>query len=387
MEREYFNYSTKVTSQPPGYWARREFIQQWRKIYANDKRWTPPSHSWLMRSLETDSGSYLAQQRPTLLYLTALARRRQTGRTADSALPLAGSMAIDGSMMEQAVCAAVLLSDPHNRERTGALALLQCVNDTEVLERFVWTLMEQSYALGVRRFVGPTGLSPLLHSGVLKSHFADSPPFHTPYNPPYAAELFDSVLDEVAEARLFTVDLAGAAPLSPDDDIRCMRIPHQALDAPLKAFMASAIDASPFFRPPDGAEIDFVLEGLGEWPLELWVAYQEDAPVGYVLLQPDLGAAVRRAGGGRHPAWRAWLHWRKERPADAGRIVLGGVLPAWRRQGIGRRLWQQALERGRAQGWQRLTIGPVDVNSSAAVFLQEMNATARQHYGLYAADV
>ncbi len=387
MEREYFNYSTKVTSQPPGYWARREFIQQWRKIYANDKRWTPPSYPWLMRSLETDAGSYLAQQRPTLLYLTALARRRQTQRTADSTLPLAGSMAIDGSMMEQAVCAAVLLSDPRNQERTGALALLQCVNDIEVLERFVWTLMEQSYALGVRRFVGPTGLSPLLHSGVLKSHFADSPPLHTPYNPPYAAELFDSVLEEVAEARLFTIDLAGAVPLSPDDNIRCMQIPHQALDAPLKAFMASAMDTSPFFPPPDGAEIDFVLAGLREWPLELWVAYQEDAPVGYVLLQPDLGAAVRRAGGGRNPAWRAWLHWRKERPVDAGRIVLGGVLPAWRRQGIGRRLWQQALVRGRAQGWQRLAIGPVDVNSSAAAFLQEMNATARQHYGLYAADV
>ena len=302
-------------------------------------------------------------------------------------LPLAGTMAIDGSMMEKAVCAAVLLSDPRNQDRTGALALLQCVNDTEVLERFIWTLMEQSYALGVRRFVGPTGLSPLLQSGVLKSHFADSPPLHTPYNPPYAAELFDSVLEEVAEARLFTADLSGAASLSPDAHIRCAQVPLQALDAPLKAFMASAIDASPFFPPPDEAEIDFVLEGLGEWSLELWVAYQEDAPVGYVLIQPDLGEAVRRAGGGRNPAWRAWLHWRKERPTDAGRVVLGGVLPAWRRQGIGRRLWQQALKRGHEQGWQRLTVGPVDIHSPAAAFLQEMNATPRQHYGLYTADV
>ncbi len=387
MEREYFNYSTKITLQHPGYWARREFVQQWRKIYGGDRRWTPPSHPWLMRSLETDRAPYLARQRPVLLHLTALARRRRDPRSADSTLPLAGSMAIEGSMMEKAVCAAVLLSDPRNQDRTGALALLQCVNDTEVLERFIWTLMEQSYALGVRRFVGPTGLSPLLHNGVLKSHFADSPPIHTAYNPPYVAELFDSVLEEVAEARLFTVELTDATSLAPDGDIRCTRVSPQALDAPLKTFMAAATDTSSFFLPPDEAEIDFVLGGLGEWPLELWVAYQEDAPVGYVLLQPDLGEAVRRAGGGRNPAWRAWLHWRKERPTDAGRIVLGGVLPEWRRQGIGRRLWQQALERGRKQGWQRLTVGPVDVNSPAATFLQEMNATARQHYGLYAADV
>ncbi len=64
---------------------------------------------------------------------------------------------------------------------------------------------------------------------------------------------------------------------------------------------------------------------------------------------------------------------------EQGGYSMGAVLLAWRSQGIGRQLWQQA-------GWQALPIGPITDSTPGAAFLKQQGAQAQQRYQLYASD-
>ncbi|HMN29871.1 MAG TPA: hypothetical protein PKE45_17095, partial [Caldilineaceae bacterium] len=86
-------------------------------------------------------------------------------------------------------------------------------------------------------------------------------------------------------------------------------------------------------------------------------------------------------------AARGWLAWRRRHPARSGRLLYGGVLPAWRGQGIGGQLWGAVQHFARQQGWQSLTIGPVRRASPAACFLTRRGAERRQRYVVYGAEV
>ncbi len=76
--------------------------------------------------------------------------------------------------------------------------------------------------------------------------------------------------------------------------------------------------------------------------------------------------------------WRIWLHWRSQRTVNQGHILWGGVLPGYRRQGIGRQLWQKAIQRGIEQSWKMLTIGPLPTSAEGNGFLQAMGAKVQQ---------
>ena len=97
-------------------------------------------------------------------------------------------------------------------------------------------------------------------------------------------------------------------------------------------------------------------------------------------------AALRRAGGGRNWLWRLWWLWRRTQPTASGRIVAGGVLSRWRRQGIGNQLWAAALKSAHQQGWRTLSIGPVADGSVAAAFLLAHDAQPLQNYALYGTE-
>ena len=102
-----------------------------------------------------------------------------------------------------------------------------------------------------------------------------------------------------------------------------------------------------------------------------------------MLLCPDLAPLYRRAGGGRSLGWRLWLRRTRSRPAREGRLLFGGVLPAFRGAGLGRRLLQAAQEYAAAQGWERLSAGPVLNGSESAAFLERGGAQKARRYALY----
>ncbi len=118
-------------------------------------------------------------------------------------------------------------------------------------------------------------------------------------------------------------------------------------------------------------------------PLHGRVALLDGAPVGFYLAQADVGQALRRVRGGR-PLWgRAALALRPPLHADAGRILMGAVLPTACGKGIARQLLADAHAHAARAGWRTLAIGPVAEESAGADFLARAGATPRQRYALY----
>lgn len=374
MQEGYYNYYTRLAE---SWWERRDFVRGWRRLHASDRRWVPPYFPKLMAALNPERTPFVARQRPAFFWVEALQGRPNTDGNWNA--PRYNSV-----FMEEAVAIAALMADPRRRDDTATLALLSVANDVESLERLLKVAQEQAFARGRSRLVGPVGLSPHLGYGALLDHFDQTPPLYTPYNAPYLPEILDSVLERVQTARLYHAAVTpqvqrviGPATLRP------LRVED---NAKLLPNLLTALDNNDEFPRPDGVEAEFLLSWWDVAPRLGWVAEVQGEAVGFVLLQTDLGAALRRAKGGRTPLWQLWWQWRRTQPARNGRIVAGGVLPRWRRQGIGRQLWAAAFNSAHLQGWRSVSIGPVADDSVAASFLLAHNAQPLQHYALYGTE-
>lgn len=388
MESGYFNHYTHISESR---WERREFLHRWWRLNAGDRRWTPPPFPLLRRALVARSDEHLLRQHLAPVYVEALPGRPRREGEAMRGVSLA--------LMEEPVAAALVMADPRRDDGTAYLGLLACANDEESLDRLLSASQEQAWRLGCSRLIGPVGLSPHLHTGTLVDHFDLFPPLYTPYSPPYLPDVLQTSLEVIRTTRLYTLtvdaptvaiptvagtDSAGLGqvqlvPLEP------ARLAGDFLPL-LVAAPAASIEDSAGFPPPDALEARFLLDWWGYVPLVGWLALVQETPVGFVLLQPDLAGLMRWAKGGR-PLWRrAWLAWRRTHPVKAGRVLAGGVLPAWRGRGIGSRLWAQTLAYAAGQGWQTLIIGPLEPESDAATFLTARGASAQQSYALYATE-
>lgn len=370
----YFNYRVNW---PTDWWARRSFLRAWWRIYQGDPRWVPPDFPTLAQLVHRRDNPWLQRVQTQPLYLEAYPRHRE--RTDFNS----GQMVTHGAaLFEEPVAAVLLQQEPTHGDGTAYLSLLHCANDEETLERLLGTALEAAVDAGCSRLVGPTGITPHLAVGALQDCFHVLPPLHTPYNPPYLADLLASTMEPCAERVLYhqvvppaVAPSAGLARLAPLEPLR--------LAQDLLPLLVEGTAGKEDFPPPDADEAELLLLWLSAYPLAGWVAEVQETPVGFVLMQPDLAHLMRRADGGRNWAGRAYAAWRKSAPARAGRLLLGAVDPAWRGRGVGRQLWQQALRHARAEGWRSLTCGPVAPDSAAAEFLAAAGATPGQHYMVY----
>ncbi len=365
---DYFNFQLHTAV---SHWDRRDFLHYSQRIYQNDRRWTPPDARTIHAALNPAQNPHLARLSPELLYFDGLRRPKE--------LPDGGGPS--PAFFETPLVTAVLLQEPRRRDRTGYLAHLHCANSTESFLAFQDNVVETLAQQGIRRLIGPTGLSPHLGSGALHSHWHLSPPHHTPYNPPYLPEVLSRRMRSIAQSQLFQAAV-------PQEKLRPAPSPATLhplnptqLSDDLLPLLATACQNPVGFAPPDGLEAQFWQQWLGP-QLHGWVVWVDEQPVGFVLLLPDLAERLRRFSGGKG-LWRLGLTAVQHRPVSAGRLLLGGVLPNWRNQGIGQQLWWQTLRTAQQSGWQTLTIGPVWQGETAVTWLQNRNATPQQTYHLY----
>jgi GNAT superfamily N-acetyltransferase len=345
-------------------------MSSWWRIVAADPYWVPPPYVALRRALDPNRNSHLARLNPLLVHAEALPRRQGGFSSATFEVPVA---------------AAAALGDPRRRDGTAYLALLHCINDTTSLERLILYLAESLAARGYRRVLAPTGLSPHLGTGLLQDHWNSVPPLHTPYNPPYLPEIAGSVLRARSRSQLFFLEVPAEPPAKlPGKMFATLRpLDVRRLAVDLLPLLVAACPPWLDFAPPDRAEASFLLSWLGQWPSQGWIAQVDAEAVGFILIQPDLGPGLRRAKGGRNPIWRLWLAWASRRPVRHGRVLFAAVVPEWRKQGIGRLLFQKAIDAAQQLGWQSLSVGPVPGTSGAAKFLTRLGAQPRQTYIVY----
>lgn len=372
----YFNHKIHVAYSA---WEQWEFRNSWWRLYAQDRRWTPPYYPALRRALNTAQNSHLARMAFGMVHVDAI-RRRQRRSVEQLRQPPTPMV----TALEVALAAAVAVVDPRRHDRTAHLSLLHVFNDRETLRFFLNSVGELVRDYGRFRFLTPTGLSPHLGSGMLQDRWNLWPPLHTPYNPPYLPELLSDVMNPVETRRLYHLSAhADDGTVAADATVKLVPLAPQRLAGDLLPLLAAACENRLGFPPPDAAEAAFLLRWLGEKTLSGRLALVDGDPAGFVLLQPDLAPRLRRANGGRSLLWRLWWQVVKGRPAHNGRLLFGAVLPKFRRRGIGRRLLQQTVATARARGWETVTVGPLPEEATAVALLSQFGARPRQTYAIY----
>ncbi len=391
----YFNYTLHAThAADASYWERRAFVNAWWAIGRDDERWTPPRYGTFRRELAPRRNDHLARLEAMLLYVEALYRTGlRRSRTDQQEIPLT-------SILEKPLAAAVALFDPRRDDATAYLAELKLADDAEAFERLYDRLEEALSDAGIQRLIGPVGLSPYLDRGLLVDSWDAWPPQHTPTNPPYLPELLERRARVRQVGRLYHVMVgeeaarmaASRGGLSVNGAVAVRPFEVARLAGELLPLLVAAVDDGCGFAPPDAAEAAYLLRAAGPAAFG-GLAEVDGAPVGFVLLAPDMAGRLRAARGGR-PLWgRAALALGDRRPVGAGRLLFGGVLPAWRGRGVGSALWGWALASARSRGWQSLSVGPIwsprrssrvpttDPEPAAAAFLTARGAVAGQTAG------
>jgi GNAT superfamily N-acetyltransferase len=368
----YFNYTTHWATD---WWARRAFAHTWWRLNADDPRWLPPDYVTWRRLVVRGGAPYWQRIAAQPVYLEALPRRRPSAYAPDNQPMLAGAV------FEQPVAAAVLLCEP--AVATAYLSMLHCVNDEETLDRLLGVAMERAAAAGCARLVGPCGPLPGWGGGALRNHFDRLPPLHTPYTPPYLADLLAASMEVCQEQVLLALPVAAAGALAPGPAVLTpLALPELAsLHLPLLA-AALAPHSDTAELPSDAAAL--LLQWIGVYPVTGWLAEVDGAPAGFVVMQPDLAPLVRRTGGQRWPPVRWYGKWAQRRPTRRGRLLFGGVAPTWQNRGVGRQLLAQALHHAAAAGWSELICGPFTTDTPVVAWLQRAGARVEQQYALYA---
>ena len=368
----YFNFSTHW---PADWWARRSFIDAWWNIYADDPRWVPPDYPAWRRLVTRKDAAYWQRIGAQPVYLEALPARRQQVHTGAMQPSLAGAV------FEQPVAAAVLLCEP---EHQGAayLSMLRCVNDEDTLDRLLGAALEQSFEVGCTRLIGPTGVIPGWCSGVLANCFHLTPPIHTPYNPPYLPDLLGMTMTVCHQSVLIRLPVKeGATPAMGPATIAPLDL--AALYSALLPLLAAALAPHTLAPALTADAAALLLRWVTVFPTIGWVAYVDQFPVGFIVVQPDMAPVMRQFGGGRSLAVRWLAALAKRRPAPRGRLLFGAVEPAMRRRGIGRQLLSHACAYAAAVGWHELVCGPFAESSPAVTCLQAAGAKIEQRYELY----
>jgi GNAT superfamily N-acetyltransferase len=364
METGYFNYRANVAM---GWGERRRFLRHWWQFYSGDPHWVPPYFPALRRAL---ASQYVERLDPQFLHLEALPRPDRWQQQ----LPGPGHAVLHG-IWERPVATAALLAGA--QQTTTLLSFLRCVNDEATLQQLLELAAETS---GTQNLLGPVAPSPYLGAGVLASHWSETPPLHTPYAPPYLADVLGEVMELVAESHLYHFRLPARADTGAGEVAQLA--PARLAGDLLPLFSQIMADAG-HFAPPDAAEATFLLDWWGSvLPLHGWLALVNGEPAGFVVYQADGAAWLRRAGGGRYLWQRLWLRLASKR-ATQGRVLAGGVLPGWQGVGIGRQLLAAALQSATEAGWQKLLVGPVWQASRAEALLAAAGGEARQRYQLF----
>lgn len=384
----YFNYDLHTAgTATASHWERRAFVNAWWAIGQEDERWTPPRYPLLGQALNPRRNAHLARLSAALVHVTALYRTGVSrSRTDQQEIPLT-------SILERPLAAAVVAVDPRRRDATAHLGLPRLAADAEALDRLYYHLVETLGEEGYHRVVGPVGLSPHLDSGALVDSWDAWPPQHTPNNPPYLPEMLERRGRVAHIGRLYELAVGEEDAGAVVGQMAVRGFDVARLAGELLPLLVAAVDDGGF-APPDTAEADYLLRTIGPRVLG-GLAEIDGAPAGFVLLAADEAGRLRAARGGR-PLWgRATLALAGGRPVGAGRLLFGGVLPAWRGRGVGSALWAWAIAQARSRGWRTLAVGPVwsprrvsrvpaaDPESAAAAFLRARGAVARQTYHLY----
>jgi ribosomal protein S18 acetylase RimI-like enzyme len=265
---------------------------------------------------------------------------------------------------------AAIINSKHNSfhaEKCGFFGFFDCADDQEAASALFAAAVKWLKARGMDKVRGPVNPSANETCGLLIEGF-DSPPMAmTPYNPPYYAGLLETCgfhkAKDLHSYRALTKDRfperpgetargaphAGNVKLEPVDTGRLT----EAL-TDLKDIYNSAWDRTWGSVPMTNEEIDEMARGLKPLlkPEHLCFARVNGRPAGFLLLLPDLSAALKGVNGKLDPLNILPFLYRICAPVKRGRLLGLCVKKEFRQNGLEPLLIGQVFASAAALGWE-----------------------------------
>lgn len=365
-----------VVEQAKGRWGLHRFVGLPYSLYRGDPCWAPPLRYERKQFLSSRHNPFF-DHADVALWL-AKRQGRVVGRV---------SSQIDH-----------LHNERHN-EKLASFGFFECERDPEVAAALIASAARWGRERGATALRGPLSFSLNHESGLLVDGFDEPPVLGMPYNPPWYAELLEQSglvkeRDLLGARAEMGPAFAGMTSL-PDEITRVadgmktltgVRVSHvrredRATELPrLISVYNQAWAGNWGFVPLTPAEAQALrrdLEPVLDDGLSL-LAEANGAPVGVLLGIRDLNQLLVRLHGRLLPlGWATLL--RGIRRIDTCRLVLFGVLEAYRGLGVGTLLVVEALRAGIAAGYRRVEMGWILESNQA--LLRPLLA-AGQHLGV-----
>lgn len=329
----------------------RRFVDFDRALYADEAAYAPPVRYDLHQRIRRWTRAGLEREHQAALFLV-----RSDGRPV-------GRISASIDHARNAAAAASL----------GAFGFLEAVSDRSVFGALFGAAEEWLAEHGVTRVRGPFSFGvddP--YAGLLVEGFAEPPTFGATWSRPYYPEHVLS-LGYAPALDLRTWQLTPAAALPPDLLARAEGARGRG-DVSIRALRTDdlAAEAQLVRRILDGSRSGWAPVPLGDDPLRDLVpllrlaadprlvlfAEQDDEPVGCLLALPDWNDVLRACDGRLFPLGllRLALGRRSRRRL---RVLAPGVLPRYRRGGVGTLLLVEALRVAAAAGYTEIELAGI----------------------------
>lgn len=307
----------------------RAFVTLPFHIYRDYPLWVPPMQTEI--ELATDPARHPFYQQGQAAFFLAERAGKAVGRIA----------AIDNHRYND-----------YNQSRVGFFHYYEAADDDEVAAALFSHAADWLHTRGLNRMVGPRGLVQGDGTGLLVEGFEHRPAMGIPYNPPYYAGQF-----ERNGLRKLTDFHSGYLPGDYQLDPRVHRIARrvrQRRGYAIKRFASKeelrtwvprvrsvynqafpqSFDGPLGFTPMTEGEAEFMANRILSLarPDLIKLVLQEDSLIGFLFAYPNIGPALRRAGGRLWPLGWLYMLWglKTTRWLDVNGI---GVLPEHQGQG------------------------------------------------------
>ena len=283
------------------------------------------------------------------------------------------------------------------KDGTGLFGFFESVNDEAVAQAMFEAVRGWLRAKGLTGMRGPFNPSTNDTCGVLVDGLHLPPRILMPYNPPYYPALLEGVgLHPGKDLLTYEVDtpaelipaIGRVAEAARNRGVRVRPLDIRRLPAEVELFgqvYNGSWSENWGFVPISERELAWTATQLKQVlvPDMALFAEVEGRPVGFFLCLPDLNPALRHLHG-RITPWGLVRFLLARRRVDMVRLILLGVLPAYRRRGIEALLLARGWEAVHRRGYRGAEVGWIlEENAVTRQATDRWNARLVKKYRLY----
>ena len=353
----------------------RKFLRIPWDLYASDPYWVPPLLREERRKLDRKRAPFF-EYGDLALFAVHSQDRRMVGRVA----------AIHNPRWQS-----------HYNDRTGFFGLFECINDRESAAALLQAVRCWLGERGCSHFLGPVTLTTNEEVGVLIEGFDSAPRVLTNYAPPYYKDLFEACgLSKAVDLLSYTGEVRHMFPpkfyrvlaramshknihVRPfsrrrwDDDVRIIRELYNATFGDVWGFVP--------LTEAEAGEMGRILRFSDEQLIG--IAECDGKPVGCILGVLDINEILRTLHG-RLSLTGIFKMLRARRFIRGVRVMVSGILPAYRPTGIEARLIRWVHERMMSAGYERAEFSwLVEGNAPSRRILEAIGFSLAKRHRVY----